>query len=277
MSDERKETAARKPFLEKFYLSGKVALVTGGSRGIGQSIALGLAEAGADIVLAARNLPDLELVAQEITQMGRRALPVSANIRHLSDIDNLVKKTLDEFHHIDILVNNAGTSPAFGSVFNIDEKMWDVIVGLNLKGYFFLSQAVGKVMREKGGGNIINVSSRHAFKPGVGLGVYSVTKAGVISLTQVLAQEWGQYNIRVNAIAPGSVKTRLAGGLLSMPALVKEEEGNTALGRLAEPEEMVNAVIFLASDASSYMTGQTITLDGGHFASVRNFLSLIAK
>jgi len=264
-------------FLDRFCLKGKVALITGGSRGIGRNIALGLAEAGADVVLAARKLPDLEEVAQEITNMGRRALPVSANVRHLPEIDNLVKKAVDEFHGIDILVNNAGTNPVFGSVFDIDEKVWDIVMGLNLKGYFFLSQAVGKVMREKGGGTIINISSVDGFRPSVGLGVYSISKAGVIMLTKVLAQEWGQYNIRVNAIAPGIVKTRFSEALWTDPVIAKGEEDSTALGRLGEPDEIVNAALFLASEASNYMTGQTVTLDGGHFASVRTLLSAIAK
>lgn len=277
MTNQQERITSGQSFLDRFRLLGKVALVTGGSRGIGRSIALGLAEAGADIVLAARNLPDLEKVAQEITKMGRRALAVSANIRHLPELDNLVRKAMSEFHSIDILVNNAATNPVFGSVFDIDEKVWDVTMGLNLKGYFFLSQAVGKVMQEKGGGSIINVSSEDGIRPFVGLGVYSISKAGVIMLTKVLAEEWGQYNIRVNAIAPAFVRTKFSQAIWDNPLMVKEIENNTALGRIAEPEETVTAVLFLASEASSYITGQTITLDGGHFASVRTLLSVVNK
>lgn len=271
MNTERKES-----FLDKFHLEGKIALVTGGSRGIGRSIALGLAEAGADVVIASRKLPDLEAVAQEITQMGRKALPVAANVRHLPEIDNLVKKAINEFGRIDILVNNAGTNVVYESVFNIDEKAWDIIIGLNLKGYFFLSQAVGKIMRDKGGGSIISTASETGIRPGVGMGVYSISKAGVIMLTKVLAQEWGQYNIRANAIAPGVVKTRLSTALQSNPVIRERTEDSTALGRLAEPEEIVGAALFLASDASSYMTGQILVLDGGHFSSVRTLLSTIS-
>jgi len=263
----------RKSYLEQFRLQGKVALVTGGSRGIGRSIALGLADAGSDVVLASRKLPDLEAVAREIAQRGRKALPVAANVRHLPEIESLVRKAMDEFGHIDILVNNAGTNPTFGSVFDVEEGVWDVTMGLNLKGYFFLSQAVGRLMKDKGGGSIINVASTAGIHPDLGLGVYSITKAGVIMLTQVLAQEWGQYNIRVNAIAPGVVKTRLSSLLWSTPEIRQMVEGNTALGRVAEPDEMVGAALFLASDASSYVTAQTIVLDGGHFASVQTFLS----
>jgi len=264
-----------KPFLDKFLLSGKVALITGGSRGIGKAMALGLAEAGADVVLASRKLPDLEEAAQEISRMGRKALPVVANVRHLPEIENLVKKAVNDFGHIDILVNNAGTNPVFGSVFDIDEGTWDVTLGLNLKGYFFLSQAVGKVMRDKGGGSIINIASEDAVRPGLGVGVYSISKAGVLMLTQVLAQEWGQYNIRVNAIAPGIVKTRFSEALWSNSVIRDNSENSTALGRIAEPEEIVGAALFLSSEASSYMTGQTLVLDGGHFSSIRALLSTI--
>ena len=277
MSGKQKEIAHRKSFLDRFRLSGKVALITGGSRGIGRNIALGLAEAGADIVLAARKLPDLETTAHEITKMGRKTLAVSANVRHLPELDDLVKKAVAEFDHIDILVNNAATNPVYGSAFDINEKVWDVTMGLNLKACFFLSQALGKVMRERGGGSIINVSSEDGVRPFAGLGVYSISKAGVIMLTKVLAQEWGQYNIRVNAIAPAFVRTRFSQAIIENPKMIMEVKNNTALGRIAEPEEIVNAALFLASEASSYMTGQTVVLDGGHFASVKPLLSMMAQ
>ena len=276
MDNEHEVPSKRESFLDKFCLAGKVALITGGSRGIGKAIALALAEAGADIIIASRKLPDLQVAAQEVSQTGRRVLAVPANVRHLPEIDNLVKKSIEEFGHIDILVNNAGTNPVFGSVFNFDEKAWEVTIGLNLKGYFFLSQVVGKIMRDKGGGTIINISSVAGIKPDVGLGVYSISKAGVIMLTQVLAQEWGQYNIRVNAIAPGVVRTKFSELLWTDPVIAKETEKNTALGRIAEPEEIANAALFLASEVSSYMTGQTLLLDGGHFSSVRTLLSTIS-
>ena len=276
MDNEQEVIFERGAFLDKFHLQGKVALVTGGSRGIGKAIALCLAEAGADIILASRKLPDLQAVAQEISQMGRKALAVPANIRHLTEIDDLIEKSLEEFDHIDILVNNVATNPVFGPVFNIDEKAWEVTIGLNLKSCFFLSQAVGKIMRDKGSGNIINIASVGGVRPGIGMGVYSISKAGVIMLTQVLAQEWGQYNIRVNAIAPGTVRTKFSEALWENPAALKEREDNTALGRIAEPEEMANAALFLASEASSYMTGQTLLIDGGHFSSVRTLLSTIS-
>lgn len=258
-----------KSFLEKFRIDGKVALVTGGSRGIGKAIALALAEAGADVALASRKLPELEATAEEIRKMGRKAVPMQANVRHLPEIDNLVKKAMEEFGRIDILINNAGTNPTYDSIFNMDEPVWDIIMGLNLKGYFFLSQAVAKIMRDQGGGTIVNTSSEGGITPAVGLGTYSISKAGVIMLTKVLAQELGKYNIRVNAIAPGVIRTKLSKALWSDPIRTKETINNTALGRIAEPEEMAGAVLFFASEASSYVTGQTILLDGGGYASVQ--------
>ena len=267
--------ARRSLIFDEFSLLGKVALITGGSRGIGRAIALGLAEAGADIVLASRNMPDLELVSHEISQKGRKALPLSANISRLTEIDSLVKRAKDEFGHIDILVNNAATNVVFGSVFEINEGAWDAIIRLNLKGYFFLSQTVGKVMLENGGGRIINIASVDGIRPRLGAGVYSISKAGIIMLTQVLAQEWGQHNIRVNGIAPGIVKSRFSKALWGNPIIRKSTEASTALGRIAEPEEIAGVAVFLASNASSYMTGQTVLLDGGHFSSVRSLLSTI--
>jgi dehydrogenase/reductase SDR family protein 4 len=237
---------SKKPVLDKFRLPGKVALVTGGSRGIGRAVASGLAEAGADVIVASRKLPDLEIVAQEVSRLGRKSLAVSANLRHLPEIDDLVKKSMAEFGRIDILVNNAGTNVAFGSVFNVDEKAWDITMGLNLKGYFFLSQAVGKVMRGQGSGNIINIASVDGIRPRVGAAVYSISKAGIIMLTQVLAQELSQYNIRVNAIAPGLLKTRFSEALWKNPLIAREYKKNTALGGIGKPEDVVAAVLFLA-------------------------------
>lgn len=264
-------------FLERFCLRGKVALITGGSRGIGRAIALGFAEAGADVAIASRKLADLETVAKEIQQRGRKAVAIAANLRHLPEIEKAMERVKEEFGRVDIIVNNAGTNPVFGSVLDATEEAWEVIMGLNLKGYFFLSQKVGEIMRQQGGGCIINITSEAGFRPVLGLGVYSISKAGVIMLTQVLAQEWGQYNIRVNAIAPGVVKTRFAQALWDNPVISKITQENTALNWLAEPEDIVGAAIYLASDASRHMTGQTLVLDGGHFSSVRTLLALFPE
>jgi dehydrogenase/reductase SDR family protein 4 len=171
MANELESRGDSPALSSKFSLAGKVALITGGSRGIGRGIALCLAEAGADIVLTARKPPDLEEAAQEVNKIGRRVLAIPANIRNLPEVDSVVKKATDKFHRIDILVNNAATNPLSGSVFDIDEKVWDVTLGLNLKSCFFMSQAVGKLMRDKGGGSIINIASEGGVRPFVGLGI----------------------------------------------------------------------------------------------------------
>ena len=261
--------------IDKFRLTDKVALVTGASRGIGQAIAVALAEAGADVVVASRKLPDLEQVVGEIQKTGRKGLAVPANVRNLDEIDALVKKTTDEFGRIDILVNNAASNPVFGSVFNIDERVWDVVLGLNLKGYFFLSQTVGKLMSKQGGGCIINVASESGNRPGLGLGIYSISKAGVLMLTKVLAQEWGQYHIRVNSLSPGLTRTKFTEVQWQDPARLSDIEDRIALGKIAEPEDMAGAALFLASDASSHITSQDIIVDGGFFASVRTLVKML--
>ncbi len=245
-----------------FSLQGKIALVTGASRGIGKAAAIGLAQAGADVAVTSRKLPDLEKTAEEIRKLGRKSLPVAAHVGRMEEIQSLVKKVVEEFGRIDILVNNAATNPTMASALDVDERAWDAVMNLNLKGLFFLSQAVARVMKEKGGGRIINVSSIAGLSPDL-LPVYSISKAGVIMATKVMAQQWAQYNIRVNAIAPGLTKTRFSEALWSNPDILKMAVSKAPMGRIAEPEEMVGAIIFLASDASSYVTGQVIAIDGG--------------
>jgi dehydrogenase/reductase SDR family protein 4 len=248
--------------LDDFSLKGKVALVTGGSRGIGKAIAVGLARAGADVVLASRKLPDLEEVAKEIKGLGRKSVAVAAHVGRLEEINNLVTKVKEEFGRIDILVNNAGTNPTMDQAMEIEERAWDSIMNLNLKGLFFLSQAVAKLMKEQGGGKIINVASIEGITPGI-LPVYAISKAGVIMATKVMAQQWAKYGIRVNAIAPGLTRTRFSEALWSNPDILSAAMMMTPMARVAEPEEMVGAVIFLASDASGYVTGQVLAVDGG--------------
>ena len=251
-------------YIDKYRLDGKVALVTGGSRGIGRATALGFAEAGADVAVASRKLPDLENVAEEIRKAGRKALPVAVHVGRMEDISNLVAKVTEEFGKIDILVNNAGTSPALSSAEDVDEHLWDSIMNLNLKGLFFLSGAVAKVMKQHGGGKIINVASVAGLKPEPQIGPYAISKAGVIMATKVMALDWAKYNIRVNTIAPGNVHTRLGDSrFLAIPEYEKEMIERTPLGRIANPDEMVGAIIYLASDASSFVTGECIVVDGG--------------
>ena len=245
-----------------FSLKDKVALITGASRGIGEATAIGLAQAGADLAIVSRKLPDLEKVGEEIKKLGRKCLPVQAHLGKVEEINSLVKRVLEEFGKINILVNNAATNPTMAQAIDVDERAWDSIMNLNLKGLFFLSQAVGRVMREKGGGKIINVSSVAGITPDL-LPIYSISKAGVNMITKVMAQQWAQYNIRVNAVAPGLTKTRFSEALWKNPDILKIAMFKTPMGRPAEPEEMVGAIIYLASDASSYVTGQIIAVDGG--------------
>ena len=243
-------------------LKNKVVLLTGASSGIGQAAAIGLAKAGADLAIASRKLPDLEKVAAEIKKLGRKCVPIATHVGRIEEINSLVKKVLDEFGKIDILVNNAATNPSMASAMDIDERAWDSIMNLNLKGLFFLSQAVARTMKEKGGGKIINIASIAGISPDI-LAVYSISKAGVIMATKVMAQQWGQYNIRVNTVAPGLTKTKFSEALWGNPDILNIAMSRTPLARPAEPEEMVGAIIFLASDASSYVTGQVIAVDGG--------------
>ncbi|MGB7572906.1 MAG: glucose 1-dehydrogenase [Thermodesulfobacteriota bacterium] len=246
----------------EFSLKNKVVLITGASRGIGEATAIGLAQAGADVAIASRKLPDLEKVADQIKKTGRKCVPVAAHVGKTEEINSLVKRVLEEFGKIDILVNNAATNPSMAPAIDIDERAWDSIMNLNLKGLFFLSQAVARGMKEKGGGKIINVSSVAGITPDI-LPVYSISKAGVIMATKVMAQQWAPYNIRVNAIAPGLTKTRFSEALWKNPDILQMAMTRTPMARPADPEEMVGAIIYLASDASSYVTGQVIAIDGG--------------
>ncbi len=251
--------------LSRFSLEGKVALVTGGSRGIGQATAVGFAKAGANVAVASRKLEDLEKVAAEIKSLGRKSLAVAAHIARMEEIKGLVDRVMAEFGRIDILVNNAGASVVYTSALDVEERAWDTIMNLNLKGLYFLSQAVAKVMKEHDGGRIINVASIDGFVPEANIGVYAISKAGVLMATKSMARELAQYNIRVNAVAPGLIHTRMLDShWVVAPEDKPEILKKVPLGRIAEPNEIVGAMIYLASDASSYVTGQTYVVDGGY-------------
>jgi NAD(P)-dependent dehydrogenase (short-subunit alcohol dehydrogenase family) len=248
--------------LSVFSLEGKVALITGGSRGIGRASALALADAGANVVVSSRKIADLEPVAEEIKAKGVKGMAIAAHNAKIEESKALVERVTKQFGKIDILMNNAGTNPYYGPLLDQDEKTWDVTMNVNLKGLFFLSQLAARVMKAKGGGCIINTASTGGLRAG-DLGVYCVTKAAVIMLTQVMAKEWGQHNIRVNAIAPGIIKTRLSEALWKEPAVNARAIARIPLLRLGEPDECAGVVVFLASDAGSYITGETIVIDGG--------------
>ncbi len=247
-----------------FPLPGKVAMVTGGRRGIGKAIALALAEAGADIAICDRVIDDgeLEAVADEVKQLGRRSLAVGADITNKAEVASFVQKVTSQFGAIDILVNNAAMNIR-APLLELREDGWDKVISTDLKGYYLCSQAVGQRMVEQKGGSIINMASTAAIKAAPEMGAYCIAKAGVVMLTRVLALELAQYHIRVNAIAPSMVKTKFSQPLWSDPGTLKQIESEIPLGRLAEPSDIVGSVLFLASDASAYITGHTIIVDGG--------------
>ncbi len=254
--------------ISQFSLEGKVAVITGGSRGIGEATALGFAKAGADVVVTSRKLPELERVAQAVEDLGQKSMAIATHVGRLDQIKNLVDQVVAEFGRIDILVNNAGTSIA-GAAIDLDERAWDALMNINLKGVFFLSQTAAKVMKDNGGGKIINVSSINAFRPAFPTCTYAISKAAIMMATKTMAKEWAEYNIRVNAIAPGSIETALLNAIwynLSEDDTKKAKEITAAgvpLKRIGDPKEIADVMIFLASDASSYVTGQTIVVDGG--------------
>ena len=250
-----------------FSLAGKVAVVTGGSRGIGRSIAVALAEAGADVCVAARKVEALEESVAAIRATGRKGIAVPTNVRDMDALQNLVNETKAQLGRIDILVNNAATNPVFGPIANIDERAWDTTMNTNVKSAFFLSKMVREAIKEHGaGGTIINVSSTGGFRAGGGLGTYSVSKAAIIMLTQVCAKEWGVDGIRVNCIAPGLIKTEFSRALWDNEAALKNSRAQSPLRRIGEPDEMAGACVYFASEASSFTTGQTLILDGGGLA-----------
>lgn len=248
--------------LEKFSLKDKVAVITGGSRGIGKAIALEFASAGADIVVASRKLDACKACAEEIEKLGRKALAVAVHTGKFDQLENLADQALKRFGKIDILVNNAGTNPHFGSIMDIEKAAWDKTFDVNLNGVFFLTQAVfNKWMRDHGG-VVINMASVAGLRPAPMTGTYSVTKAALIMLTQVLASELGAYNVRVNALAPGFIRTDMSKAVWTSD-FFKEEVKKIPVPRLGETEDIVGAALYLASDASSFMTGETIVIDGG--------------
>ena len=243
-------------------LKGKVALITGASRGIGRAIALEMARAGADLVLASRKINDLEKAATEATALNVKAIAVAAHIGKPEDRDALVTKAMETFGKIDILVNNAATNPTTDAAIDLSERAWDAVMNLNLKGLFFLSQSVARVMKEHGGGVIINISSIAGLTPDM-LPAYSISKAGVNMATKVMAQQWAPFGIRANTISPGQTRTSFSEVFWSNPSMYKSIIDRTPLKRIAVPEDIASAVVFLASDKASFITGQNLIVDGG--------------
>jgi NAD(P)-dependent dehydrogenase (short-subunit alcohol dehydrogenase family) len=246
-----------------FDLVDKVAIVTGGSRGIGREIALAFASAGARVVVSSRKQASLDAVAAKIKAEGGTALAVAAHVGQEATLTALVERAVEAFGGVDILVNNAATNPHFGPLMTATASQWDKIMEVNLRSAFLLTQKVVPLMKERGGGKIVNVASVAGVKPSPAMGVYSVSKAGLIMLTQVWAQELGPDNIQVNAIAPGVIKTRFSSALWQTPAIAQAVQDGTPLGRLGEVDDVVGAVLYLASPLSNYVTGAVLLIDGG--------------
>ncbi|GAC1504243.1 MAG: SDR family oxidoreductase [Candidatus Dormibacteraceae bacterium] len=251
------------PGTSRFDLSGRVALVTGASRGIGSAIATALVEQGASVVLSSRKQADLDEEAARINaKYPERAIAIAAHAGRTEDLARLVKEVMERFSRIDILVNNAATNPYFGPVMGAELSAWDKTFEVNLRGVFILTKLVYEASMETHGGAVVNIASVGGLRPGLGLGVYNITKAGVIMLTRQLARELGG-KVRVNAIAPGLVKTRFAEVLWSNEAILERVLASNPMGRIGLPDEIAGAVAFLASDAASYINGEVITIDGG--------------
>jgi NAD(P)-dependent dehydrogenase (short-subunit alcohol dehydrogenase family) len=247
----------------KFDLSGKVAIVTGASKGIGKSIAEGLAEYGAKVVVSSRNQDSVDEVAAGIKEAGFEATGIACHVGREDQIKVLVEKTLAIYGGVDILVNNAATNPVYGPIDEAQGLLFDKIMNTNVRAPFLLSNLCFPIMKSRGGGSIINISSVEGLKPGLGLGVYSISKASLIMLTQNQAKEWGKVGIRSNTICPGLIKTKFSEALWKNKSLMGFIDQQLPLGRIATPDEMTGLALFLASDASSYCTGGTYTADGG--------------
>lgn len=248
---------------EKFDLSGKKALVTGGGRGIGQAISLALAEAGADVAISSRKQEALDATAEKIRAYGVEALAVAGHVGKPEDVKRVVAEVKEAFGGIDILVNNAATNPALGPAIFVDEKIFDKIFEVNVKGPFMMTKAVQPIMAERGGGTIINLASTAGISPAPMLGVYSVSKSAVIGMSKMFASELGCFGIRVNVVAPGLIKTDFSKAIWSSESVLKDQLAKQPIPRLGEPIDPAAAVLFLASDASSFMTGSVIVCDGG--------------
>jgi NAD(P)-dependent dehydrogenase (short-subunit alcohol dehydrogenase family) len=247
----------------RFDLTGRVALVTGASRGIGSAIATALVEQGAQVVLSSRKQADLDEEAARINALyPERATAIAAHAGRPEELERLVETVMERFAHIDILVNNAATNPYFGPVLGAELPAWDKTFEVNLRGVFVLTRLVYDAWMETHGGAVVNVASVGGLRPGVGLGVYNITKAGVIMLTRQLARELGG-KVRVNAVAPGLIKTRFAEALWGNEVILDRVLASNPMGRIGVPDEVAGVVAFLASDAASYVNGEVIVIDGG--------------
>jgi len=248
-------------------LSGKVALVTGAGGGIGKATVLKLAEAGADILMCQKKPESLQGLADEVKKKGRKAVWTGTDLGVMEDINKLIEKAKVDFGVIDVLVNCAAVSPFFGPVLQADERLWDKIMSVNLKGPFFLSLGIAKLMIEnKKPGNIINIASVGGMRPDPMLAIYAISKAGMIHMTRMLATELGSYGIRCNSISPSFIRTRFSQPIWGIPEILDMVLKQIPLGRIGEPDEVAKVVVFLASDDSSYVNCENIVVTGGMYA-----------
>jgi dehydrogenase/reductase SDR family member 4 len=252
------------PYRRLFDLTGKVALITGASQGMGAAMAHGFAAYGAKVVVSSRKQASIDAVAQSIKDSGGEALAVAAHTGEIAQLQQLVERTKAVFGSVDILVNNAAANPVYGPILQTDAAVFDKIMAVNVRGPLELAKLVHPLMAVRGGGSIINISSIGGLTPEPGLGIYSVSKAALISLTKVLAQEWGKDGIHCNVICPGLVKTKFSAALWQDEKNLQRFLREVPLGRIAQPEEMVGLALFLASPAASYCTGSVFTADGGY-------------
>lgn len=250
-------------FIDKFRLDGKVALVNGGSRGIGEAICHGLAEQGAHVVVASRKLEGCEQVAGAIRERGFSAQAMACHGGKTDQIDAVMAAIEEQHGRLDVLINNAGTNPYFGAVEDTPLEAFDKVVEVNYRGPFYFCEKAVALMKKNGGGNIVNVASINGLIPGNLQGAYSTTKAALINVTKSFALECGPHNIRCNALCPGLVETKLASALTDDERLVNEITQRWPLRRVGQPEDMVGAVLYMATDASAFMTGQVMVVDGG--------------
>jgi NAD(P)-dependent dehydrogenase (short-subunit alcohol dehydrogenase family) len=250
-----------------FDLSGKIALVTGASRGIGEGIARLLAAQGAHVIVSSRKLDACEGVAASIRDAGGKAEAYACHIGEMAQIDKLFADLEARHGRLDILVNNAATNPHFGHITETDAGAFQKTVDVNIRGYFFMSSAGAKLMAKNGGGSIVNVASVNGVTPGAQQGIYSITKAAVISMTKAFARECAPQKVRVNALLPGATDTKFASALFHNPVILEQALSRIPMHRVAEPSEMAGAVLYLASDAASYTTGAALNVDGGYLCS----------
>jgi NAD(P)-dependent dehydrogenase (short-subunit alcohol dehydrogenase family) len=252
--------------MKLFSLDGKVAVVTGASRGIGRAIALGLADAGADVAVAARTESDLESLVEEIRNRGRKAVAVPTDVLDRSALESLFDRTIDELGGLDVLVNNAGGTRFIAPITTLRPEGWDKVIDLNLNAVFHATQLAAQRMIDRGGGSIIQISSVAGVQGAEGLSFYSAAKAGVRLMTQAVARELASSGVRLNSIAPGWIATDLNANLWGDEGIRKAMEDTIPMGRFGQAEEIVGPAVFLASDASSFVTGATLLVDGGQLA-----------